>query len=354
MHHLVLPEFAEMNTKFGRSLMKRGVLYKLPKNRIDVFKIFLVVTFVMLGLSLHATLWEAARLNVLSIQLTANFPRDVYSTELEDLCVASTNDSTWGDKEAPGPARFSRVWGTGCLLSGHYRAAISYFNRWLSHHSQDTVARFLLGNSYFCAGDTEAASNVWRTTNASVRFAKIARGCGYQGKFDAASAMYHLAITSSANPPVELYVKLGDIENARRRRDLAVEAYMEAVRLEPSNRNTHYKVGNTLRLGGRIDEALEYFEKASQLFPDMDAFPAAIARMLVDQGRFAEAIPWLNRALSLNPLEIEYHLKLAMVYEELGYLNEAEQEYMNVLELDPDELTARERLQSLIGHNNNK
>jgi tetratricopeptide (TPR) repeat protein len=118
----------------------------------------------------------------------------------------------------------------------------------------------------------------------------------------------------------------------------ALEAYEEAVRLNPSVPVTHQFVGLAKIYLGRSDESIEHLSEAIRLSPrdyNIADFYVSLGGACWHLARFAEAIDWLDRALRQNPRIEVTHLYLASAKLRLGRPHEAETAIKNVLAINP-------------------
>ena len=103
----------------------------------------------------------------------------------------------------------------------------------------------------------------------------------------------------------------------------AIDAFAQAVRLNPNNPNIHKELASAYAAQGRADDA--FCELMAALLIDRrDAqVYAAIGQLYLDAGRHAEAVTAFNRALELMPDRYEIRYALATTYTRLGNTAEA-------------------------------
>lgn len=103
----------------------------------------------------------------------------------------------------------------------------------------------------------------------------------------------------------------------------AIDAFTQAVQLNPNDPNIHKELAGAYAADGRPDEAFCEL-MAALLIDGRDAqVHADIGRLRLDAGRTAEAVVAFNRALELMPEGYEIRYALATAYARLGNRDEA-------------------------------
>jgi adenylate cyclase len=118
----------------------------------------------------------------------------------------------------------------------------------------------------------------------------------------------------------------------------ALEAYEEAVKLNPSVPVTHQFVGLAKIYLGRSDEAIEHLSEAVRLSPrdyNIADFYVSLGAACWHLGRYAEAIDWLDRSLRQNSRIEVTHLYLASAKLRTGRQHDAEAAIKNVVAINP-------------------
>ncbi len=138
--------------------------------------------------------------------------------------------------------------------------------------------------------------------------------CARQGDWETARREMELAQRSgSGDPRIPLY--LGEVLWKLNRRDEAVAALRNAVRLDPTNWQPRYR----------------------------------LAHNLAQQGDFAAAAAEYREALRLDPTSLRIKLGLAAALPNLGRREEALQQLREVLQVEPANRTAQELERKLLG-----
>ena len=133
-----------------------------------------------------------------------------------------------------------------------------------------------------------------------------------------------------------------------KRYDEASEAFRKASRLDP--RSLHYPLGsaNSLAMLGKFELAEEVLQKLAARFPQSTLVWFNLGNVQRDQHRITEALASYRRAIELDPNEVEARNSLACVLHKSMQFEEAEREYRTCLDVAPDFLIARCNLASVV------
>ncbi|NLI78850.1 MAG: tetratricopeptide repeat protein [Candidatus Riflebacteria bacterium] len=114
----------------------------------------------------------------------------------------------------------------------------------------------------------------------------------------------------------------------------AIDAYREAVTINPKHSFAHFNLGLILMKLGKITEAISEWEAVIRVNPrDVDAiFNIAVA--LSQVGRRREAIPFYEKVLQLKPEHIQAHQNLGIIYRDENQFAKAKQHLLRLKELD--------------------
>ena len=135
----------------------------------------------------------------------------------------------------------------------------------------------------------------------------------------------------------ELYYGLGDSLNKHGRRDEAIEAYLQAVRLRSDYVEARHNVGLLLVDNGRVDEALEHFSSALEVRPDNSALQNDMGMALCRQGKIKEGVLHYQKAVEIDPNNFSAHSNLGTAYIRLRRFNDAFKHYLRAVEIKPDD-----------------
>jgi len=103
----------------------------------------------------------------------------------------------------------------------------------------------------------------------------------------------------------------------------AIEAYAEAIALDPKHVDAHLNRGLLLHEAGRFEEAEKAYRTAISACGDEPLLLYNLGVLLVDVDRKKEAVEVYESALRANPGFADCHYNLALLFEELDMPREA-------------------------------
>jgi tetratricopeptide (TPR) repeat protein len=98
----------------------------------------------------------------------------------------------------------------------------------------------------------------------------------------------------------------------------AMKEFEQELRIDPSNANAAYELGELHRKNGELEAARGYFEAGLQYYPDFEDAQIALGRTLIALGKPDLALPHLQKAIQLNPESAVTYYALARAYSALG------------------------------------
>jgi tetratricopeptide (TPR) repeat protein/roadblock/LC7 domain-containing protein len=135
----------------------------------------------------------------------------------------------------------------------------------------------------------------------------------------------------------DAFAKQNDVE-------AAIQAYRQAIALDPNSAGAHAGLGACLMEKKLLDEAKAHLEKAIALVPADLKSHNNLGALLVRQGKLPEAIVEYRAALGINPSVGKVHLNLGNTLWRVGQQDQARAEYAEAVRLDPDDTAARYQL----------
>ncbi len=141
------------------------------------------------------------------------------------------------------------------------------------------------------------------------------------------------------------YSAAGDAANA-------AKFYERALRLDPSDVNTRYNLGIMFNRLGKPENAITEFEKVINTDPKHTMALANIATYYINRRDPYLGIVYLERVLVTKPDFHQARFQLARLHEAIGDSKKAIKEYKFLLEADPKNKKAAERLAPLIKSQN--
>ena len=156
-----------------------------------------------------------------------------------------------------------------------------------------------------------------------------ARGETYesQGYHDLAIKEYRAVLALAPNR-TGIHFRIGQAMLARNpQAEAGAEAapeFEQELKLDPTNANAAYELGEIQRKAGAFDKAREYFDAALKYYPEFQEARVGLGRVLNTLGKSDRALAHLREAVALDPEDEVAHYQLALAHKALG--NAAEQQ----------------------------
>ena len=115
----------------------------------------------------------------------------------------------------------------------------------------------------------------------------------------------------------------------------AIEAYEQALCLDPDKVDALLNCGTLCYEEGNLKKAAEYFSRALRVDPQSALAHFNLGSVLEEVGRLEAARLHLRSAVRLDPNYPDAHYNLAFVCEKLGAYNEAQRHWQAYIGLDP-------------------
>jgi tetratricopeptide (TPR) repeat protein len=98
----------------------------------------------------------------------------------------------------------------------------------------------------------------------------------------------------------------------------ALAEFEQELRLDPTNANAAYELGEAYRKSGEFDKSQQFFDSALKHYPDFEEAHLGFGRLLFALGRPETALPHLRKAAALNPENDVTQYQLSQVLGALG------------------------------------
>ena len=115
----------------------------------------------------------------------------------------------------------------------------------------------------------------------------------------------------------------GSAAEAGKAREGALGEFEAELKVDPTNANAAYELGEMHRKAGELDAAAALFESAVSRYPDFAEARIGLGRVLVAQGQPERALPHLQKAVALDRANDVAYYQLSVAHGKLG--NVAEQ-----------------------------
>lgn len=129
------------------------------------------------------------------------------------------------------------------------------------------------------------------------------------------------------------WINMGNIYDDSLRYQDAVEAYKNAIAINPSDDIAYYNLGITFHhMGDRIG-AVDSYRKAASLNPDNPKPLIAVADLLYSSGYMDEALQEYSKITERWPAHADAYFSLATIYNKKGLDTYAQQNYKKVIDI---------------------
>jgi tetratricopeptide (TPR) repeat protein len=124
----------------------------------------------------------------------------------------------------------------------------------------------------------------------------------------------------------------------------AAREFEDELRIDPTNADAAYELGEIVRKAGDMDKAHDLFALAVKSDPEFEQGLVGLGRVLVTQGKADLAVPPLARAVSLNPEDDVAWFQLWQAHRALGHREEQDK-----AQAEFQRLRSRKREQERLG-----
>ena len=153
-----------------------------------------------------------------------------------------------------------------------------------------------------------------------------------------------LEVTESGSNYYAHYL-LGMLHEKRGRPDLAIEEYIESVRIEPRDPIIHFDLGFILEQNGRTAEAITQYREALTLDPGYAQAHFTLGILLGNIGKIEESITEFREALKIEPENPKFLNNCGIALAQKGMLDEAIELFSRAVQVNPRDEKASENLQ---------
>jgi tetratricopeptide (TPR) repeat protein len=245
---------------------------------------------------------------------------------------------------------------------GYWKDSETLFKRMIAVTKNNYMAHYNLANLYFREKRIDdAAANYEAALEEEPNYADARNNFGTllldQKHYDDALQQYAAAVR--INPQYLYYFNfanaLADAASARHDTNefaQAVQAYGQAVLLDPNASEAHNNLGMTWDAQGRENEAAAEFAEAVRLQPDFELAHFNLANALARLGKNDESLAEYRIAAQLKPDRAESHNGLGICYAMQNKMADAAQEFKEVIRLQPDNAGANGNLGNALAAQN--
>lgn len=127
----------------------------------------------------------------------------------------------------------------------------------------------------------------------------------------------------------------------------AVEAFEDALRLDPSLSRAHFFIGLVHRYSGDLESSVKSFRRAIALDDKDEGAVVELGRALQSTGDLGAASEAYKNALVIDERNLDAHIQLAAIYTDLGDTFAAEKHFLAAVEQIPDDVDTNYNLGQL-------
>jgi predicted O-linked N-acetylglucosamine transferase (SPINDLY family) len=120
----------------------------------------------------------------------------------------------------------------------------------------------------------------------------------------------------------------------------AIEAFNNAINMNPYAAVVYHDIGIVLFLNERFEEAFVSFEKAVALDRQMTSAWLNGGNALCAMNRFEEAVQWIEQVLKMEPDHVHAHYNLGNIHKTTGAFEQALTCYQRTLAIEPSNVDA--------------
>jgi tetratricopeptide (TPR) repeat protein len=189
------------------------------------------------------------------------------------------------------------------------------------------------------------------TTELDPKFARAYNGWGasvYAGEKNIPGAIQVYKKAIEVDPTYfDVTMTIGDLYAEIKNYSEALDWYLQADKIEPTKSMPLQRIGYLYKTSGDFDNAIIYFQKVLFLDPINSDVYASLGDIYRQKGEYEQALEYIHKAISIKNV-LDYHLILAHILRDSGFKQQAINEYKVILSTDPDDVTAKAELESLL------
>jgi tetratricopeptide (TPR) repeat protein len=145
-----------------------------------------------------------------------------------------------------------------------------------------------------------------------------------------------------------IYNALGVAYGGLGRYQDAIDAYKQAIRIDPDYPEAHLNLGVAYCKLGRMQEAIEDFKEAIRGKPNYAEAYNNLGFVYDTLGRLQDAIDAYKQAIKIRPDNANAYYNLGLAYSKLGRISDAIDAYRQAIRIRPDDAEAHNSLAWLI------
>jgi len=157
-----------------------------------------------------------------------------------------------------------------------------------------------------------------------------------RASLDQGLAEYVAAQQANADMPWS-HLNLGALAAERNRPDVAEQAYLTALRLDPGFLPARFNLANVYNLTGRNADAERVLREGVEFAPDQGELHYSLGLLLAEEQRMRAAVDELKLASEQLPRRARIHYNLGLGYQALELWDEAERAHLAAFREDAND-----------------
>ncbi len=235
--------------------------------------------------------------------------------------------------------------------AGRLRKAESIYHQVLQVQPNHADALHLLGLANHQLGKHEPASTLIKKAISLNSLAahfhnNLGEVCRAMNRLDEAQDCYEAALTLQPQFP-EAHRNLGLVHLAKGNPKRAISYLRVAMERFPDYLGIHFALGVAHQQQHQFDEAIASYDRGLEINMADPTLLCAKGTALKAKGMLEEAIQHYQKSIAHQPNVAEFHNNLALIYQQQGSFPEAIASLQRVVELRPDNESARHMLAAL-------
>ena len=146
---------------------------------------------------------------------------------------------------------------------------------------------------------------------------------------------YRTLFSVSAQERAQILDHLANADLKRGRKAQSLEALKRAVRMDPENPQTHFKLGKFYLASGEHEKACESFNKTIEFDPESYEACRALGEAFYNSEDFKSALKHLRKAHKLSPESEKINYLIGLTHDKLGSYDDAIKFLQTALDMNP-------------------
>ena len=116
----------------------------------------------------------------------------------------------------------------------------------------------------------------------------------------------------------------------------SLKANVRALKIDPNDFESHFNLGNTLKVLNKLEDSKASYQKAISINPNFADAYNNLGIVLRELNRLDDSKASYQKAISINPNFADAYSNLGFTLRELGRLNESETSYKKAISINPN------------------